>query len=555
MGNVPDEMSYEQLKYVMAKMEECTEDYLFLVDFINNNYRISETALERFNLPAAQFKNFAEVLSHVINKEDKEMLMEELEQIKAGVKDFHDLEYRWKDKNNDDVWINCRGVAFNNENNTMRWMIGRITELGKDRKADNLTGFLMEPQLRRDLEKMEQHRQASKGYIIKIGINNFKEIKEIYGIEKGNKIIKDLACCIRRVLNKSTNIYRVGRKTFMFWLKNIRDIEEVEKTYRKLKEAVHDSIERNQYSMFYSISMGVAPIDFSSYVYEEIQKQAEFALNTARETDGRGFYIFDEQDYRAHIRKLDIQEKLRISVSHDYEGFEIYYQPLIRREDMELIGAEALLRFKCKEYGMISPIEFIPILEDSGLIIPVGRWVIQTAIAKCKEWQKYIKNFRISINLSYIQIKRSNVLEDILQALKVYKLAPEDVIIELTESGQLESNSLVLDVLESFRQKHLKVAIDDFGTGYSNLTYLKDFNANILKIDHTFTRKALNDSFDFRLVTHIVHMAHSIGLNVCMEGIETEEQKEQLDELKADYLQGYLFGKPMPAQEFEQYCL
>ena len=546
-------ISYEQLQYVMTTLEKSTDNYLFFVDFYNDYYNISATILERFNLPAAQFHDGLNVLSKIIHKEDFEKLREDFFKIQQGKKDIHCMEYRWIDKNNEDVWISCRGAIINTGDSNQRWLIGRISELGAKRKADNLTGFLMESQFQHDFDKAKFERTGEHAYIMKIGINRFKEIKEMHGLEKGDRVIKHLAHCIREVVGESGNVYRVGSKSFLIFFTDSNQVEEAESVYRTLKKSIHQHIEENQYNLFYSISVGVVPIELrGDYSYELLQKQGEFALNTAMSQDDRGFYIFNEENYKAHIRRIDIQNKLRAGVNNGFEGFEVYYQPLTQsNEEKTLLGAEALLRFRCEEYGMISPGEFIPILEESGLIIPVGRWVINTAIKQCRIWQDKIGAFFMSINLSYIQIKRSNVREDIFNALRQYDVAPENIVLELTESGQLESNSLVLETLSRFRKSHIRIAIDDFGTGYSNLVYLKDFDVNILKIDHTFTKKALSDPFSFRLVTHIIHMAHSIGLEVCLEGIETEEQKQKIEELSVDYLQGYLFGKPVSQSEFQ----
>lgn len=548
------EISYEQLEYVMTTLAKCTDNYLFLVDFTNDYYNLSASILERFNLPSAQFHDGLKAISKIIHKEDFEILKEDFGKVARGEKQTHCMEYRWIDKNNEDVWISCRGIIIDTGNPDQRWMIGRISELGTARKADNLTGFLMESQFKYDFDRAKYERTGKQAYIMKIGINRFKEIKEMHGLEKGDRVIKHLAHCIREVVGEGGNVYRVGSKSFLIFFTEIDEDEEAEKVYEALKKSVHEHIEENQYNLFYSISIGVVPIQLrEDYSYELLQKQAEFALNTAMSQDDGGFYRFDEASYKAHIRRIDIQNKLRTGVNNGFEGFEVYYQPLIQsNEKKTLLGAEALLRFRCEEYGMISPAEFIPILEESGLIIPVGRWVIDKAIKQCRNWQDQIGAFFMSINLSYIQIKRSNVRKDIVSALRKYDVSPENIVLELTESGQLESNSLVLETMSRFRKNHIRIAIDDFGTGYSNLVYLKDFNVNILKIDYTFTRKALSDPFSFRLVTHIIHMAHSIGLQVCLEGIETEEQKKKIQELSVDYLQGYLFGKPVSQSEFER---
>lgn len=554
---MPQVINDEQIKNAIEIFGKCTDDFLFLFDLTNDYYRISEAALERFELPGEQFSNVTEALSKIIHKDDLQALLQDLEAIKQGLKSTHNMEYRWIDRNHEDVWISCRGVLVITSEGNKQLLVGRISELGTKRKADNVTGFLTEAQCQEDFNAISSNMCEAgheiDGYVMKIGIDHFKDIREMHGMKKVDQIVKNLAACIRQVCGEAKNIYRIGNRTFLIFYYNYHSLEEVEETYRQIINAIHHSIEQSHYSIYYSVSSGVVPFKMNDKLsYEEIQKQAEFALNMAMKEDVNGYYVFDEACYQKHIRRIDIQDKLRNGVNNQFAGFEVYYQPLIRTQQDGILGAEALLRFKCEKYGMISPMEFIPILEESGLIIPVGKWVIEQAVKQCKKWQDHYRDFYMSINLSYIQIKRCDVKEDIVQALRRNNLSPDFIVVELTESGQLESNSAVLSSLDRIREAGIKIAIDDFGTGYSNLIYLKEFHAHMLKIDHTFTRKALADPFDFRLVTHIVSLAHSIGLSVCLEGIETEEQKHMVQVLEVEYLQGYLIGKPVPVVEFER---
>ena len=217
-------------------------------------------------------------------------------------------------------------------------------------------------------------------------------------------------------------------------------------------------------------------------------------------------------------------------------------------------NAEALLRFESPETGRISPVEFIPLLEETGLIIPVGRWVIWQALSRCKKIKNYLPDFKVSINLSYIQIAKSHILSEILEALDEYELTPSDIILELTESGFLESSGNYTKFWNNVKEEGLKLAIDDFGTGYSNFHYLYELNPNIIKIDRSFTVRALNNEYEYSLLNYIVEMTHSVDLKLCVEGIETIEELQKIRNLGPDYIQGFYFGRPCPYQEFlEEY--
>ena len=216
----------------------------------------------------------------------------------------------------------------------------------------------------------------------------------------------------------------------------------------------------------------------------------------------------------------------------------------------KLCNAETLLRFRSEKTGMISPGEFIPLLEESNLIIPVGKWVLDQAMSACAKVREKLPDFRVSVNLSYIQVLKSDVLSEILQCLEKHHLSPDSIIIELTESGFLESNTFFFNFCDGLKNNGILLALDDFGTGYSNFHYLYDLKLNTIKIDRSFTLKALKNTYEHHLLQHMSDMVHDINLKLCIEGIETKEELDKICEIDPDYIQGYYFGKPCPLAEF-----
>lgn len=237
-------------------------------------------------------------------------------------------------------------------------------------------------------------------------------------------------------------------------------------------------------------------------------------------------------------------------MNENFRGFEAYYQPIVDIRENRLYSAETLLRFRTEALGMVSPVEFIPILEESGLIIPVGRWVLHQAMRACAQIQKEIPNFKMSVNLSYVQVLKSNVLKEILAGVKAYGLAPESIVIELTESGFFEANANFSNFCEGLRANGIPLALDDFGTGYSNFHYLYNLNPSTIKIDRSFTLKALNNDYEYNLLQHMADMTHSIDTKFCIEGIETKEELNKICNMGPDYIQGFYFSKPCPLGTF-----
>ena len=206
-----------------------------------------------------------------------------------------------------------------------------------------------------------------------------------------------------------------------------------------------------------------------------------------------------------------------------------------------------MLRWESKHYGRVSPAEFIPILEESGLIVPLGKWIFRTAIKQCKFWQEYMPEFKMNINVSYVQLRSSDLSKDVSNYIHEIGLDPKYIVIEITESGHLDMNQ---ELTKEFYEKNFKLAIDDFGTGYSNMRYLQDLNVNILKIDRSFVERAAKNEYDFKIVKHIIDMAHSINLEVCLEGIETPQELNTFEALNPNFIQGFYFGKPVPKDTF-----
>ncbi len=210
------------------------------------------------------------------------------------------------------------------------------------------------------------------------------------------------------------------------------------------------------------------------------------------------------------------------------------------------------MRFHSEESGMVSPVEFIPILEETGLIIPAGRWILDQALQACVQFQKVLPDFHISINLSPVQIMKSGIDDEILEGIERYGLAPSQVIIELTESDLLESDQRFLQMWKRLKEKGVQLALDDFGSGYSNFRYLTEMRPDIIKIDRMFTANAMTHEFDYRQLVLFSEMVNSLNLSLCIEGTETKEELQRVSEMVPEYIQGYYFGRPCEKRAFER---
>ena len=540
------EKSYvkSQLAEALNVLEECTDDYIFIFDLINDYYSISKRALDVYDLPDEAFINASEHIMKIVHPDDRDMLSEDLAQIKNGEKDVHNLEYRWLDRDGKITWISCRGKIVDSEG---KIFVGRVTRLDRKRKADNLTGFLAESMLKTNYNKRMSVETDFKGFFLIIGLDNLKEINQNYGMVGGDKAITIVSNAIKNCVQETTNIYRMEGDEFVVCIAGTT--AQAKKVYRQIRSKIDELILANDYELFFTISAGIVEVT-SDMPYDDVKIKMEFALNSAKKQGKNCVVIYDEESYAEYRKLLDIQEILRNSINNSFEGYEVYYQPIIDVVSGKLIGAEALLRYQCEKYGRLSPAQFIPILEESGLIIPVGRWVAYTAIKQCKEWQKILPEFKININLSYIQIKKSNVTQDILSLIETIGIEAKYITFEFTESVYIEDDIIVKKLIQTFNEEGIKLALDDFGTGYSNLAYLQDLNVDVIKIDRSFVNKAMQDENIYGVINHIIDIAHSMDLTVCIEGIENEEERSKIAKLLPDTMQGYLYGRPVDADMF-----
>lgn len=541
----------EQFNAVIDVLAPCMDNYLYIMDLKNDTYCISESAAERFLIPSSFFANASEFFRKVVYPADYAALNEDLEKIHRKERDFHNLQYRWLDKKENPIWINCRGrVLFDGEGEP-EFLVGCINEIGKKQKADNVSGLLGESALQEYF--VDDTLRRDKGFILRIGIDNFKEINENKGMSYGDMILRKTAEAIGRAVTEGQELFKVVADEFVLVDFEETDRETALEQYQRIQRKISAFIIENGYEVFFTISAGVVFFaDIVNQNYDNLMKLSEFALNEAKERGKNKCYIYEKADYNAFQHKKELIHIMRQSVNNGFEGFTAYFQPVMDIKQNKLTGAETLLRFNTEKTGFVSPAEFIPLLEESGLIIPVGRWVLEQAMIACNEIQKEIPDFRVSVNLSYIQVLKSNVLKEIIDIAERYELPNDSILVELTESGFLESDENFIDFCQGLKEHGIPLALDDFGTGYSNFHYLYNISPNTIKIDRSFTLKALKNDYEYNLLRHMSDMTHSIDLNFCIEGIETKEELDKICGIAPDYIQGYYFGKPCPFEQFMQ---
>lgn len=541
---------FEEYCRMIQRFAPCMQDYLYCYDIEQDLYYISEKAMERFAIPASQFTDVIEAHKTFVYKDDIDMLVEDLQKLVSGEKEFHNIEYRWMGKENKPIWINCRGCVIKDEEGKPQYMIGCINEIGNQKKADNISGLKSIDSVSDTLETFA--KVAFGGYTMHIGIDEFKGVNERFGHDYGNDVLHAVAECIGEAIGPGQEVYHVMADEFLV-VDYLSDASQTAKSlYDDIRKKVDAVIEKHRYETVFTISAGVLSTEnIQGMDYPEFIKLSEFALSQAKKHGKNQVYFFTIDDYEAFIHKKSVLSALRESVSEEYEGFEVYFQPVFSEgAKNELIGAEALLRYKLPTGKSVSPMEFVPLLEESGLIIPVGKWVLERSMEFCQKMQETIPDFLVSVNVSYVQVLESPFLSEFFQLLDTYKMSHSNIIIELTESGQIGDTMQIQKAWESIRKSGVSIALDDFGTGYSNLLNISSMSANLIKLDRGFTTKAVKNDFEYDLMANIIQMVHSLGLKICVEGVETKDELEKIRALHPDFVQGYYYGRPCPRHDF-----
>lgn len=522
----------------------CMDDYLYIIDLQNDTLRTSQSAAERFMLPDKFVNNAIAHLRKLVYERDHKLFENHKRKIHDGNEKRYNLLCRLMNRKNLPVWINCRGEVINDEAGKPRYIIGCMNETGTTQRADNISGLLGEKEMAAYL--YSQPKEKLSGYFIQIGIDDFGTINNVHGLVYGNYILKRVAECISECLSSGQRIYHLVADQYMLVDMLSKSQDDVVQLFNRIGEKIDEFIVDENYKSIFSVSAGVTDISTLAEGAEECRKKSDFSLKSAKKRGRESIYFFEDEDYKSSLRKNTILSALRSATVNDFEGFEVYYQPILNSAD-RIIGAEALLRFFMhSEEGdeMISPVEFIPLLEESRLIIPVGEFVLNEAAKMCREMQQYIADFRVNINVSYIQIMRVKMANKILTAIKANHLRPESICIEMTESGFMDMTPYFCRFRKRLEDNKIQFIIDDFGTGYSNLRYISEMNPDYVKIDKDFTARAMSNEKDYELFRKIIEMVHSVNVKICIEGIEKEEWACAMKEIHVDYMQGYLYGRP-----------
>lgn len=420
---------------------------------------------------------------------------------------------------------------------------------------DPLTGLPSRAYLQRKIQPAIDQGQW-KGSLVSVDFDRFKLVNDLLGQKAGDTVLQILAKRFQEVLveedSEDCMAVRMGGDEFLLVAKE-RSALEAEQLGWELSEQFRKPLDLGQTEYFISSSMGVAQNEPRTD-FDHLIRRANAALSEAKRSGRNHVVVYDPALGSLEARVAAIEQAMRRAVRHG--EFEVYFQPIVVPKG-HIVGAEALLRWNSPELGWVSPSEFIPIAEQNGLIGPLGRWVLDQSLWHFHQWRQHpqIRNLSLSVNLSVKQLIEPDLLPAIEKILGKYKVGPERIRLEVTETSLMTDPEQSRNLLEQMRNKGIRISIDDFGTGFSSLSYVRALPVHQLKIDRSFLYEASPNTRNQAVISTIVHLAHELGLEAVAEGVETEANRQMLTELGCDLLQGFLFSRPVPPDQFFQLFL
>ncbi len=431
---------------------------------------------------------------------------------------------------------------------------------------DPLTGLLNRHSFKEHLENAVESARRRGRYVgtLFLDLDRFKRINDTLGYKVGDLLLQGVAERILESVRKSdkaarqvggvnsSSISRLGGDEFTILLPEIRQVQDTSKVAQRLLDSLARPFAIAGHEIFVTGSIGITVFPLDGEDADTLLKNADSAMYGAKEQGRNNFQFYSESMNAASLKRLALENSLRKAM--DRQEFMLYFQPQVQIASGRTTGMEVLLRWRHPELGLVPPIDFIPLAEETGMIVPIGEWVLAAACIRNRALQEMgLEPRRVAVNISSLQFRRQSLLASVRKALDMSKLNPAYLELELTESSIMKNWEESSRILHELKAMGVRVAIDDFGTGYSSLAYLKRFPLDVLKIDYSFIKDIPADQDNAAIATAIIAMAHSLNLKVVAEGVETREQLAFLDDLGCDEVQGYFFSPALSSDKIEIY--
>lgn len=502
---------------------------------------------------------------HLIHPEDQPIVQHTQQMLNQG-EDVNTVEMRCRCKDGSYLWIAWNAVPFLQEN--LIYGAGRNISQRKESEArlvhetlhDSLTGLANRTCFMERLERAikKSHRESDRCFaVLFIDLDDFKRINDTLGHVLGDQLLIQISRILKGAVREVDSVARLGGDEFTILLEEVQNLKEVLNIAERIQEKLKPPFQLHYHEIFTSASIGIV---FSTPHYQnvaEIVRDADIAMYRAK-ANGKGCYeVFDQGMYAQTLYQVELENHLRYAIAN--QELQLHYQPIVRLQgDRTLSGFEVLVRWLHSQKGMIPASEFIPIAESTGLINAIGEWVFREACVQLQHWRSVypdFKNLYFSINISGRQLREPSLLNTLDRTLADIPIPPHCLKLEITESSLIENTKIAAQILQNIQQRGIQISLDDFGTGFSSLRYLHQFPIDIIKIDRSFVETVQQGTRERNIIHSIVTLARALGFTTVAEGIETQQQLEQLQSLECELGQGYFFSRPLSHQELDEFLI
>jgi len=497
------------------------------------------------------------VLQHYPDPVERERLLVQLHE-NGSVAAY---EVRLRRKDGSEIWVIENATLMRAKDGSDSVVEGTVIEITERKKAEEMIRYmayhdyltrlpnraLFQDRLTVALAQARRHREGMA--LLSLDLDRFKLVNDTLGHAAGDALLKAVGDRLRRTVREGDTVARVGGDEFLILLTGVDHAEYGAKVARKILAAFARPFRIEGRQLHATASMGISLYPHDGDEVDVLARNADAAMYRAKETGRNNYQLYAPAMNVRAAERLALENDLWLALERG--EFEVYYQPQVKVDTGEIVGAEALLRWNHPTRGLVSPDEFIPAAEETGMIVRIGEWVLRNACREVNEWVvNGLQPIRLAVNISMRQFQSRDFVETVERALNDTGFDPRLLELEITESIAMQDEEQTIRILQSLRQMGLRISIDDFGTGYSSLKYLKDLPIHALKIDQSFVRELATNVNDAMIVANIITIAHSLNLSVIAEGVETGDQLDFLKDKRCDEFQGYLCKRPMAAESF-----
>lgn len=521
--------------------------YIYVCDMKTDVSRWSKAAVDYFGLAGEYLEDAAHVWAEHVHPDDLKIYTEDIEGVFSGAKKYHNCQYRARNASGGYVWVECKGSVIWDEEGNPIIFAGLMTRIDGQSKYDSLTGLLT---------THETHYLdfvSRQGIALLIGMDGFRKIISNYGYNIGDEILIKFSREVSALCKPGWKALRFSGDEFLV-IAFASDPQEVKDFYKELFRKTDVVILEDGRRVGISVSAGGVLFPQDADTREVLINKLEHSLEYAKNNKRGHLVFFSDEIARKHERGLLLREDLKQCIKNDFKGFELYFQPFIDPDTSRIAGCECLLRWKGERIKDSYPMEFIKVLEDYGDIHEVGFWVMEQAIRQQAQWRERYGELRISFNVSYQQFLDDTFEDRAISCVKKYGANPDYIIIELTESCQVEHPKELAAMFGRLREQGFKIALDDFGTAYASMEMLKWLPVDYIKVEHSFIRELAQPGhdIDYVIVDSLLEMCRRLGYDSIIEGVEDSKVADIVGELNATLLQGYHYSHPICREDFEK---